>query len=108
MVAGLARAQTFDTKVAATIRTSGHPRNSGWFDRLVPGTPTALPGSADTIRANYGDNTITLTTVAPNVARFQLGVDESGTLVVESGGSLTAIGASANTVGNNKPASLDD
>ena len=40
--------------------------------------------------------------MAPNIATFQLGVDESGTLVVESGGSLTAIGASVNKVGNNR------
>ncbi len=39
--------------------------------------------------------------MAPNVARFQLGVDESGQLVVENGGSLTASGTSANRVGNN-------
>jgi hypothetical protein len=101
MVAGLAQ--------GATLRYYG----SGDYNDLLPvtgttgwtdgaGGPASLPGSGDTIRVNWGNNTVTLTNVAPNVARFQLGVDESGTLVVESGGSLTAIGGSVNTVGNNR------
>ncbi len=77
----------------------------GWFNPAVPGTPTTLPGSADTIRANYGSNTITLTTVAPDVRRFQLGVDESGHLLVDSGGKLTCVGGSSR-VGNNPSAAV--
>lgn len=73
---------------------------NGWQDG--GGGPGGLPGSADLIRINYGNNTVTLTNVAPDVARFQIGVDESGTLVIESGGSLTAVGTSANSVGNNR------
>jgi hypothetical protein len=62
----------------------------------------ALPGAADTARANWGGwagNKITLDYAAPTITRFQLGVDESGTLEVNSGGSITATGNSV--VGNN-------
>lgn len=78
----------------------------GWFNPAAPGSLTTLPGSADTIRANYGNNTITLTTVAPEVRRFQLGVDESGQLVVENGGKLTTTGGANSTVGNNPNAGI--
>src|SRR5437879_4939649 len=56
------------------------------------GGPGGLPGSADTIRFNWGNNVVTLTNAAPDVARFQIGVDESGQLVVGSGGKLSATG----------------
>ena len=59
----------------------------------------------DTIRVGWGDNTVTLTNVV-TVARFQIGVDESGRLVVASGGSLTTIGTFANSVGNNAGAGV--
>ena len=101
MVAGLAQGATLRYQasgdyndILAVTLVNGWPAGGGG--------PGGLPGSADTIRANYADNTITLTNVAPNIATFALGVDESGTLVVESGGSLTVIGGSANNVGNNK------
>lgn len=100
MVAGLAQ--------GATIRYQGSGDYfdlasvtgvNGWQDG--GGGPGGLPGSADTIRFNWGNNIVTLTNVAPDVARFQMGVDESGQLVVDSGGSLTAVGTSPNVVGNN-------
>lgn len=59
----------------------------------------AIPGASDTARFNWGNNTVTLAGAAPTISRFQMGVDESGGLVVNSGGSLTATGES--TIGNN-------
>lgn len=93
--------------MAATIRYQG----SGDYNDVLAvtgvngwqagGTGTdGLPGPLDTIRINWGNNVVTLTN-AVTVARFQIGVDESGHLIVENGGSLTASGTSANRVGNN-------
>jgi hypothetical protein len=105
MVAGLAQ--------GATIRFQGDGDYTNMVS-LTPGIgwttagsgPGGLPGSADQIRVNYGTgsvgNTCTLTTVAPNVANFQLGVDQSGTMVVESGAVLTTGASSANAVGYNR------
>lgn len=61
-----------------------------------------LPGSADNARANYGGwtgNTITLAYAAPTIKGLQTGVDESGALVINSGGVLTTV--SSNSIGNN-------
>lgn len=88
---------------AANIRY----QNSGdWFDvDTSDGTGWqggVLPGAADTARVNWGGwigNTVTLVGAAPTIDKFQLGVDESGTLVVGSGGSITTTGDSK--VGNN-------
>jgi hypothetical protein len=60
---------------------------------------SAVPGALDTIRFNWGNNTVTLAGAAPTVTAFQMGVDESGKLVVNSGGSLSSSGTS--TIGNN-------
>jgi len=65
------------------------------------GGPGGLPGVNDTARANWGNNTITLAGEAPLLGRFQLGVDESGQLVVNAGGKLTTVGPNNSTVGNN-------
>ncbi len=81
MVAGLTQ--------AATIR---FPGSGDWFD-CVP-----LPGPLDVVRFNWASNTVTLSGVA-TVLAFQMGVDESGGLVVNSGGSLTVTGNSK--IGNN-------
>jgi hypothetical protein len=100
MMAGLAQ--------GATIRYQG----SGDYNDVVAvtgangwqsggGGPGGLPGAADTIRFNWGNNIVTLTNVAPTVTRFQMGVDESGQLVVDTGGQLTATGTGDNMVGNN-------
>jgi hypothetical protein len=94
--------------IAADIRY----QNSGdYFDTVAvtgvngwqagAGGPGGLPGTNDTARANWGNNTITLAGVAPLVGRFQLGVDESGQLVVNAGGTLTTTGPNNSTVGNN-------
>ena len=86
--------------MAATIRYQG----SGDYFNLqsINGTgwqSLTIPGAADTIRCNWGNNLVTLSGVAPMVNNFQLGVDESGQLEVDAGGVLTATGGS--TVGNN-------
>jgi hypothetical protein len=60
-----------------------------------------IPGVNDTARFNWGNNTVTLAGEAPLLRRFQIGVDESGQLVVESGGKLTTTGGANSTVGNN-------
>src|SRR5215216_6148988 len=56
---------------------------NGW--QAGGGGPGGLPGTNDTARANWGNNTITLAGQAPLLNRFQLGVDESGQLVVNAG-----------------------
>ena len=56
------------------------------------------PGAADKVRANWGNNTVTLD-YATTVNRFQLGVDEGGTFHIQNGGSLTL--SAGSTVGNN-------
>src|SRR5580765_1726735 len=72
---------------------------NGW--QAGGGGPGGLPGTSDTARANWGNNTITLAGEAPLLGRFQLGVDESGQLVVNTGGKLTTTGPNNSTVGNN-------
>jgi hypothetical protein len=80
----------------AAIETDG----TGWYlnGQAEPRT-TLVPGAADTVRFNYGNNIVTLGSNAGTVTAFQAGVDESGTLVVNAGGLLTATGNS--NVGNN-------
>ena len=75
---------------------AGNVGPNGWQN--VAGVP-GLPGALDTARFNWGNNTVTLGATAPTVTAFQMGVDESGGLVVNSGGSLTTTGSS--TIGNN-------
>lgn len=79
----------FDTVVNTGTR--------GW--QAGGGGAGGLPGTADTARFNWGGNTVTLAGLAPNVAGFQMGVGESGGLVVNAGGSLTTSGNSS--IGNN-------
>lgn len=59
-----------------------------------------VPGAADTARFNWGNNTVTLAGAAPLLNNFQMGVDESGGLVVNSGGVLITKGAANSTIGN--------
>jgi hypothetical protein len=98
---------------ATTLRYVG----SGDYNDLVSVTgangwpsggsgPGGLPGTNDLIRLNYGNNVVTLTNVAPDVFRIQLGVDESGQLVIESGGKLNLMGNSGNQIGNNPSAAV--
>ncbi len=77
---------------------------NGW--QSGGGGPNGLPGVNDTARANWGNNTITLAGEAPLLMRFQLGVDESGQLVVNAGGKLNTTGTQNSTVGNNGGANV--
>ena len=52
---------------------------TGWQGGVIPGTN-------DTARFNWGNNTVTLSGEAPLLMNFQMGVDESGQLVVNAGG----------------------
>lgn len=61
----------------------------GWGPNPA-GVGTTLPGSSDDARINFGNNTVTVTSSVPAVSRVQIGVDESGIVVVENGGVLTA------------------
>lgn len=66
-----------------------------------------LPGLADTMRLNWGGavgNLVTLSAPAPTVGSFQLGVNESGHLVINAGGILNTTNSS--TVGNNPSAAV--
>lgn len=72
---------------------------TGWQGGVIPGTN-------DTARFNWGNNTVTLTGEAPLLRNFQMGVDESGQLVVESGGKLNTTGTANSTVGNNSNAGI--
>ena len=65
-----------------------------------------VPGTNDTARANWGNNTITLAGEAPLLRNFQVGVDESGQLVVNAGGKLNTTGTQNSTVGNNNNAGV--
>lgn len=47
-----------------------------------------LPGSMDQARINWGGNTVTVSSVVPEVNRVMIGVDESGTVEVLAGGDL--------------------
>ena len=75
--------------------------DSGWG--LNPNNPAvpagSLPGAADDARVNFGGNTVTVSSLVPNVSRVQVGVDEDGNLVVANGGSLTSTGDTF--IGNN-------
>ncbi len=108
LVCALLGVMVADQAMAADIRY----QNSGdYFDTVAVtgvngwqaggGGPGGLPGTNDTARANWGNNTITLAGQAPLLGRFQLGVDESGQLVVTTGGKLTTTGPNNSTVGNN-------
>lgn len=61
----------------------------GWGPNPV-GVGTTLPGGSDDARINFGGNTVAVTTAVPAVSRVQIGVDESGTVEVNSGGTLTS------------------
>lgn len=66
--------------------------DSGWG--LNPNNPAvpdgSLPGGSDDARINFGNNTVTVDSTVPTVSRVQIGVDESGQVVVENNGVLTA------------------
>ncbi|HSP41801.1 MAG TPA: PEP-CTERM sorting domain-containing protein [Luteolibacter sp.] len=95
----------------ATIRY----RQSGDWSATAPANTgpgwqnvSEVPGINDTGRINWGGNTVTVTTAVPTIGQVQIGVDESGTLVVANGGVLTTDNAGSENgrvvVGNNNAA----
>ncbi|MEQ8837909.1 MAG: hypothetical protein RID07_13975 [Lacipirellulaceae bacterium] len=90
-------AMTVEQSYAATLRyrasgdwtqiTDG--ATPGWGPNPV-GVGTSLPGAGDDARINFGGNTVQVTSTVPTVSRVQIGVDESGILIVQNGGNLTA------------------
>jgi len=78
---------------AVVLRYSG---NGPWEDatKWTPdnGTtyPGNLPGILDAARMNWGNNTVTVSSVVPTAQQVQAGVDEGGTLHVQSGGVVTS------------------
>jgi hypothetical protein len=98
MVAGLAQGANLRYQNGGDyFNTLATTPPNGWL--TGGGGPGGVPGAADTARFNWASNTVTLASAAPTIAAFQMGVDESGGLAVNSGGTLTATGNS--TVGNN-------
>lgn len=87
---------------AASLRYKG---NGPWEDVDPDGTAdhgwqnATVPGSTDTARANWGGATVTMNYAAPQVDKIQLGVDESGTFQIQSGGVLDI--RRNGTIGNN-------
>lgn len=99
MVAGQAMAATIRYQNSGdyfNFLAAGNVGPNGWQN--VAGVP-GLPGAADIARFNWGSNTVTLAGTAPTITRFQMGVDESGGLIVNSGGVLTT--SSDSIIGNN-------
>lgn len=99
MVTGLAQAANIRYQASGDyfdFLAAGNVGPNGWQN--VAGV-AGLPGALDTARFNWGSNTVTLAGTAPTITAFQMGVDESGGLVVNNGGLLTSTGNSA--VGNN-------
>jgi hypothetical protein len=91
-------AATSSLAMAATIRyresgdwTQTAPLNTG------PGwqNVSAVPTTGDIGRINWGDNTVTVTTIE-TIGRLQVGVDEKGNFVIANGGALTTVAGSQN------------
>ncbi len=78
--------------VAADQSQAASIRYMGDGDYLVAANwqGGVIPGAGDQARFNWGNNTVTLSGLAPDIANLQTGVDEGGTLIINSGGSLTS------------------
>ncbi len=94
LVASLA---VVDQADAATLRYRASGDWSLITDGVTPGwgpnpsgVGVSLPGAGDDARINFGNNTVTVTSAVPTVSRVQIGVDESGNVVVANGGTLSA------------------
>lgn len=83
---------------AATLRYNGggnwenvSNNDTGWGEN--PNNPPvangSLPGAGDTARINFAGNTVIVDSEVPTTERVQIGVDESGELLIEDGGVLT-------------------
>jgi len=87
-----ASAETFRYRLSGDWGKVAGASDAGWVvNSSNEGTPgTSVPAAADDARINWGGNTVTVSTAAPNVKNVQIGVDENGTVVVANGGVLTA------------------
>lgn len=102
LVGALLGAMVAGQALAADIRymsNGDYLEPTGWQGGVIPGID-------DTARFNWGNNTVTLSGEAPLLMRFQMGVDESGQLVVNAGGKLNTTGVQNSTVGNNNNAGV--
>lgn len=93
LVAGQAQGAVIRYKASGDYNatTNSTANVNGWQ------TTGALPGAADDARFNWGGtagNIVTLTNEAPLIKAFQMGVDESGALVVTNGGKLVTTNTS--------------
>lgn len=70
---------------AAEIRYMG----SGPWETAANWVGGVMPGGADAARMNWGNNTVTVSSVVPTVVQVQAGVDEGGTLHILAGGVVT-------------------
>lgn len=92
---------------AATLRYKGSGdwfnditvHGTGWFNPALGQGTAVVPGTSDTVRANWGGAVISLSRET-TVGRFELGVDESGIFRILSGGILNTA-AGNNKIGNN-------
>lgn len=85
-------AATFRYRLSGDWTAVTDGTSAGWgLNPNNDGSPGAgLPGASDDARINFGNNTVSVTSAVPAVNRVQIGVDESGIVVVENGGVLTA------------------
>ncbi len=83
---------TFRYRLSGNWTTITDGNGPGWgLNPNNDGSPGAsLPGSSDDARINWGGNTVTIDSAVPTVNNVQIGVDESGTLVVDNGGEISA------------------
>lgn len=101
LMAGLAQGQSIRYKANGPWEdlTATTGDTNGWQKETAPDV-------ADTVRANWGNNTVTLA-YDTTVGTFQLGVDESGTFHIQSGGVLRTANGN-NKVGNNTPNKVEN
>lgn len=92
MVASLANADVYRYRQSGNWTDITDGSSPGWgLNPNNNGSPgIGLPGAADQARINWGNNTVTVDTEVPMADRVMIGVDESGIVVVESGGVLSA------------------
>ena len=104
----IAQAETLRYRLSGYWSKVADADGAGWgVNPNTPGTPGAnLPEASDAARINWGGNTVTVSTAVPGVSQLQIGVDESGTVVVASGGVLEAAELSAGNNGPNAVGSL--
>lgn len=105
MALGAILASTVADAAIIRYRQSGNWTETAPLD-TGPGwqNVSAVPGVGDLGRLNWGNNTVTVTTVE-QIGQLQIAVDEPGNLVVANGGSLSTINGSGENgrliVGNN-------